>query len=158
MSIDPLTVRTVPADEQWDETLDALARQAVRGMAARGLLTDGAEGAARFHVRGFGRRLLNPVLDQIRAEVQAGYREASDLRGEAERLRTEVAALRRARRRWVWAGILFGVVWMTLIGGLGWVLLLGPGASPAATVEAVNQTVLDASWEPLPAVPPVGAP
>lgn len=87
------------ADEQWDETLDSLAVAVARDLAAKRLLRKGAQNAARFHFRSYARRLLNPLLDQVREEVQSGYREVLDLREENLRLKRLLADAERRRRR-----------------------------------------------------------
>lgn len=99
MAENPLAVKTVPADEQWNETLDALARAVTREMETRGLLAEGAAPAVRYHVRGYARRLLVPVLDRASGEVRAGHRELRHLREENRRLRLRLALVRRARSR-----------------------------------------------------------
>jgi hypothetical protein len=102
MSDDPLAVKTVPADEQWDETLDTLAKAVTREMDERCLLREDADDAVRYHVRSFGRRLVNPLLDQVRTEVQAGYRQALRLKEENLQLKGRLAEMERMRRRGRW--------------------------------------------------------
>jgi hypothetical protein len=86
------------AQEQWDETLDALAQAVARDIAARGLLRKGAAKAIRFHFRGYARRLLVPILDETHGEMRRGAEERARLMFENERLRAGIAGLQRARR------------------------------------------------------------
>jgi hypothetical protein len=137
MSFDPDSLVTVPADEQWDETLDALAHVVVHDMAERGLIRDDAEDAARYHVRSFGRRLVNPLLDQIRFEVQAGYREALEMKDQHARLQTRVSAMTRHRRRDLRIAAFFGMLWTLLVLAVGALVFGawdgGPATSAAGT-------------------------
>lgn len=152
MAIDPLTLTTVPADEQWDETLDALAQVVVREMAERGVLDERTESPARFHVRSFGRRLLNPLLDEVRLEIQAAHREVAEVGRENGRLRARFAAMQRARRHRFRLGIVVGVLWTLLVLGLGWIVL--SAGRPA--VNALHSSHSAAS-APAPNAPPTEA-
>jgi hypothetical protein len=118
------------ADEQWDETLDSLAIAVARDLAAKRLLRKGAQNAARFHFRGYARRLLNPLLDQVRAEVQSGYREVLDLREENLQLKQLLADAERRRRRALFAILTLSVLALTTVLAAG--LLLRASAAPHA--------------------------
>jgi hypothetical protein len=87
------------AQEQWDETLDALAVAVARDVASRGLLRKGAAKALRFHFRGYARRLLVPVLDEAQRELRNGFETATRLMEENERLRAGLRGMRDARRQ-----------------------------------------------------------
>jgi hypothetical protein len=86
------------AQEQWDETLDALAQAVARDIASRGLLRKGAAKAIRFHFRGYARRLLVPILDETQGELRRNLEESNQLIAENKRLRAGLAGLRKARR------------------------------------------------------------
>lgn len=85
--------------EEWDDTLDALAIAVAREAAARGLLRKGAAKALRFHFRGYARRLLVPVLDETQRELRNGFEVAVRLSEENERLRAGMRGMRDARRQ-----------------------------------------------------------
>jgi hypothetical protein len=137
MSTDPLTAQTVSADEKWEDSLDVLAVAVAREMRERGLLRKRAEAEARFHVRSFGRRLINPVLDQVQAEIRAGQQQVVALRRENERLRGRIASLGRARRRSTWVAVLLGSLWTLLVLLLGAGLYMAWGQRPPAPASAL---------------------
>jgi hypothetical protein len=99
MAFHPAATRSGTSDEQWDDTLDALARAVASDMEHRGLLQFGAEDTVRFHFRNYARRLVNPLLDEVRAEVRAGYSEVLALEEENRRLRARMAEAERVRQQ-----------------------------------------------------------
>jgi hypothetical protein len=101
MSFDTALSRPGTSDEQWDDTLDALARAVSCDMEQRGLLQPGAEDTVRFHFRNYARRLVNPLLDEVRAEVRAGYSEVLALQETNRRLQARMAEAERVRQRGV---------------------------------------------------------
>jgi hypothetical protein len=139
MSFDLQNMVTVPADEQWDETLDALAHVVTQDMADRGLIRDDAGDAARYHIRSFGRRLVNPLLDQVRFEMQAGQREAVELAEQGTRLRKQLADLHRKRQRDLRIAAFFGMLWTLLVLSAGSLVLGVWSDEPAQPVEPPAQ-------------------
>lgn len=112
------------AQEQWDETLDALAVAVSKEIAARGLLRKGAAKVVRFHFRGYARRLLVPVLDETQREIRTGYEETRRLADENTRLRVGLEGMRRARRHEVRAAAI-GAALLASIVTASMVALLG---------------------------------
>jgi hypothetical protein len=121
---DPAVARSGTVDEQWDDSLDALARAVALDMDDRGLLQPGGEDAVRFHFRNYGRRLVNPLLDEVRAEVRAGYGEVLDLREENRRLRARLAEVEQWRQQGVRRVAVWCLASSTLVLALSAALLL----------------------------------
>jgi hypothetical protein len=150
MIFDPLAVASVPADDQWDETLDVLAQAAAREMGERGLLRERAEDSVRYHFRGFARRLVYPLLDRVHAEIQTSQQEAVALRHENTLLRVHLAELERARYGRVRSAIVFGSIWTLLVLMLG-ALLYGAWSGPPR--ETTVRPLVESAAAPAP-VPP----
>lgn len=118
-----LPTKTTPADEQWNDSLDLLAHAVAHDLDRRGLLADGAADAVRYHFRGYARRLLFPVLDDMREELRTNGQELFWLEQENRRLQAALQGVRDARRHEVGSAVLAASLATALILAVGAFLL-----------------------------------
>ncbi|CAN5784614.1 hypothetical protein BH23GEM3_BH23GEM3_06090 [soil metagenome] len=119
-----LPAKTSSADEQWDDSLDLLARAVADDLDRSGLLADGAADAVRYHFRGYARRLLLPVLEDRRGELRASGEALYGLEQENRRLQAAHEGVREARGHEVRSAALAASLITALILAAG-ALLLG---------------------------------